>query len=554
MRQVLFSGWYHQVVTERPVSVKHIRTLLPLLFLVAGGSLVVGMGSAYLQTQSVAGAFFAEQLANAGAYEQVRVGHREYVVNRGSVFLGETDIGFSYVPLRLAYAKLLARQAPLLSIPGVSPDSLTEAANGLDELARELSAVQSTDTERDAVRDDLYPTDFLRSISNLERTRQAFLSTGSWKFSRAYDRVLSRALRAYANDLAAFRSGFQTSVPADVGQFAMERAIISRESMLEALGRLQAGTERLRDTVRARLRCFEGSLASCEPLPLMLAIPQRTEEPDLALAEAVRMRFKDAGWKGLDGPLIELSGSSCVWRKHLFLQGPVTPLYVGDLRLLPVGTFKDEPFVDEFAAQQIPYLYLTPVVYYGCVNTMPEYGMVGAVLAVQEFAMRMQISSVVGEADGDTLSKLEKKLSSERLVRESDALEYVTEARRLRANLPPEMNRGIDELELALRVRTKGLAELAQKIVLTERSGLALKEHVTQFDKSSKYLFYVRSGIFSLLLSHVVDSEIERSFAVNTGTKKTWPYVWYSELPRDSSVERDVVRSLSFFDEFLGVH
>ena len=499
------------------------------------------------QRKQVSTTFFMERLSAENASEDVYVGDEKYTVVSGLIYRNGKVVEPSFTVSRLAYAKMLARRSPFLSTEGISPEDLHQAAVDLRKTAHMLSELQADSLKAFAVNYQLYPVNFLFKLAELEHIRQNFLARGGSYEAQLYEVALWESVDTYQRDIAAFRRGFEDSVPKEMAGYVTEKSIVDRKGILEMLGTLRSSSEELLREINARSLCYRGFIEKCEFFPLSI-LPAAQLPTELSTGEEVRSLIAAADGKDIAGPFIEIEKSACVERAALFIMDTQVPRYVGDLRLLPVEEHTPFPFVNYFSQHDIPYIPHTPLIYYACPDTLPDYGAVGAVLAVRAFASSTPGSFFLDGLEKEEIVSLEEKLLADSVVRETDAKAYISSLVRLRIKLPVEVVASIDALFLRLAEGSEGLITVIRRITSAEHGNLVLQDRGAALDRDALFLFYTRSAFLSLFLSNTLAAEAgEAIFAPNKLEKEEMPYAWYSELPRTDAVREEIIRSLKFY-------
>lgn len=403
------------------------------------------------------------------------------------------DTGGSLPTLRLAYAQAMARNNPLIALPGVNPDELTTQVAALAKLMEELAALQTNAGDAEAIR-ALYPVDFLGAAAALERARVAFVASGSAHDAALYEKAQRDALAKYRNDLERFRNAYLQVVPESIGAYATPTRIITRDATLKALDTLQSGMEVTAHKIAARTACVRGLFIRCSAND---TAPPRTSATASALATTteyeVRSALQAAGYS-VSGTLYTLPNAACTTnsaaRPPVFVVGADTVTLVSDAALIsfdPAGPNAQLPFVKYFLDRGTTYIPAHPLIYYNCPESDADYG---AVLA-----------TATGNPSDTTLERWSNSL---------------------------------------------GLLQVTRDILIAERGNMAAQRKGVDMGITAKQLFFARSAMPTLFLAHNPSATGKHAplYESNMLPQDTQPYVWYSSGTIRTG---DLVRSLAAF-------
>ena len=547
-----------------------------VVFFVACVVVAVFAGETYTARRQAEESFFSSALRDAHVSESVSIGEKTYVVTDGTVSYQGSPVTSSDAlrALRLAYEKSAARRAPLISLSAVEPQEFIEAVGYLQDTATLLAQRQRRPLDALLVHTSLYPTDFLMSAARTEQARRSFLESGSITDAYLYESALRLAISAYHADISRFRSAFLATVPANTKRYATYKNIVGRNDITDALKMLDDGMSDTALVFSKRLACFSGKISECETADVQL--PTLIEPLDthlspaaIAFAEHIRTLNSDKIATEIDpksDSLIQLSESACLnpqpstgilftFQKMVSLPELPSfrsPLFVGDLIFIRSTPYASLPYYSYFASNNIEYVPSRPLTYYECPETARDQGTVTAIRTTRDFAVSSHLSSyAVGETK-TTLEQLERKLNSRPIVSEKTAVDYLNTAAALieTGRVPVTLADSITELVLAMRDKSAGTYLTALQVAYYERSNMHLLDlGGVRIDFGALYFFFARSAFASLFMegNPSVIKHHSDFFPANNLPADEQPFVFYSALPRTSTLEAAIVRDLIFF-------
>lgn len=529
-------------------------------------ALVIGGVGFWYTNQLFAASWYADELANARAYERVVIGNSTYVVDRGSVTQGGTPVPWrqSFRVLSLAYEKALVERSPLLALPGVQPDKLISAVALLKEQQEYLALSQKDGGEEDLVRTSLYPIRFLESAASLEQARHTFIESGAQADAAHYRSLLKSTLHTYAHDLKQFRSAFQTVVPSNAPAYGTDTYIIDYPGMMGALAMLEKGAGNMRRSLLMRTLCTRGIIVACNPDDIRLPeIQNRDKEvrTGVDVTQDVTALYRAAGFKLSEEPSVTLTTSSCIpdntpaTFSFLRYSNPASehyfaPLFTGDILFIRSALYTSSPFYQYFHDNGIGYVPVDPLTYYECPESARDFASTLAILEIIRFAKAYDVSLYLTDSEASHVQMLRKRLLGT-MVHERDATEYIST---LRTILPSTeetepLHQALDALSLSLSYKAAGLTELISTIVQFEKGNRVIAGRGVAFDVTAKNLFYIRSGFGSLFLitSPAVRNPGTSPFRRNSMTESEKPYVQYSELTLTPAIRATLQKDMDFF-------
>ncbi len=539
-----------------------------LLFTVV---LVVAVGTFFAfdwYRQQSASIFYSNALRDARTSENVSVENREYSVVNGIVTPDDKN---SPNALKLAYAKTMARRSPFFALPEINLDDFEYAVAELEKTQEKLANLQKTRREKILVGSSLYPTQFLKALSETERARRQFLDSGSESDMWSYQAKEKKTLFVYRQSLKRFRDAFDAVIPVGSRRYAMADVITDRQSILDSIDKLLGKADKISSLINDRLQCLKGNSTTCKNTDLRLPILKLEDSgaisnTSLDLSEDVRRILYAAtgNHKMLEGPLVALSESSCLpgyvgGSLFIFQTGDPKdgtdhfnlPRFVGDIRFIKSGEQPD-PFSRYFRANGVEFLISNPFVYYKCLQSRTDHSKLFATRAISEFASQSPISEYMKGPDGNQLRVLEQLLfPTNKVIRESDAVRYLSIAGTLSTagKLPKDISNKIASLILAAKTPTNGFAEEIRRISVFENLNMKLTSIGLNLDFSATRLFLTQSAFFPLFLANNIlnKDEISVLFQSNTIPAEKQPYIFYSSLPKTQMLRNELIHDIGFY-------
>lgn len=507
-------------------------------------------------------AVYAEYLRAGNVREHVSVRGIAYEVVLGEVLGTDGSVrpGDVFAARTLAYAKSATRRSPLFALPGVEPDALLNATDLLERAAEGVAKRQKTRKAAGAVRQDLYPLSFLRAAARTERARLDFLASGSEDDLRRYESTLSSALAAYRSDLARFTRSFEAFVPADIGSYATDAYLVSRKNILNAADIFSSRVQTLEKEAHERTRCFAGNVRFCKPDGVFLPDVQAAEPTQAGgfeHAQSSRALLADSGMPLLSGRLVVLSESACVEKRpgvgFFFVHERVRvagityepPFFVGDAVFMDNERVGDMPFYAYFAEHGVRYIPIRSVAYYACPVADADIAAVRTTERAAEFAQSHPLS-----AYDPLLSVLERRLESENLLREEDALTYLHAGRTLaqRGALETDVEYALTDILLEHSTGSGGLYNAVLDIASGEATEVSIADKGVGTDFDALYRFYLRSGFASLFGSSVLSGRDRAGlFARSVLAPEEEPFAYYSDLANSREAAAALAHDIAFY-------
>jgi hypothetical protein len=553
---------------------KHVKVnrlqFYALMCLCLVGAIGLGIGITYRTEQSAE--YFSNQLRAYGLRENVSFGNETYEISGGEVSRNGAPVSghTADAALRLAYEKVAARVHPFLAIPGIDPQALKESLVSLQDVSSELAARQTDPTKAELVRDDLYPIDFLRAAADLESARLEFLRTGSLSSATDYEQAQKRTLDAYLSGLDAFANAFATAVSPEALSFATEKDVISRADVLRAIRTLKERAHEIGRKMSERASCIRGNLNLCFPADTSLpklpegagTLPSRA----LRIEQSVRDLYSQAGYTIPDEePLVLLSKSACVnaqpgtallfgFERMPSAEAPLAPFFFGDIRYIDSSKYSSRQFFKYFFDSGVHYVLNRHLTNYGCPEISTDVGAVNSVRAIRTFALQEKVSRFVPAPDQPVLRALEAGFSTNKVVKEEDAMTYMrfSETYISSAGMPTALSYRMLELALEAEEKTLGLYPLVEHINFYERNNMLIAEkglEGLEMDFDASYLFFVRSSIPSFFLSaNPSFGAPVQLFKENHLPSSEEPYIYYSSLfPTTGILHDELLRDMTIY-------
>jgi len=468
-------------------------------------------------------------------------------------------------PGGLLYQQALARWDPILALPGVNPEELLQEVVGLRTTAEEVASRQS-DTQIGAlVREALYPLRFLTALAELEKARLSFLGSGSQEDYKAYYAAQDKALGRYLSDLERFRRAFAMAVPVDIGQYATEKKIITRENTLLALDTLRSNALEVQRKLRERGACLsEVSLCPQLTMPSFSSSqPMGATGEELSQTRRVQSLFTRAGYPIKNTPLILLSQSACIVERpktallfgfvHLPAIGVIasstSPIYLGDIRFVDSTKYATLPFFKYFTQQDVTFTPSDPLSQYACADSYKDVGAVLAIRDVGDFAITSRLSQYVSGAPGNALRAIEREFEASEILLEESSKSYLQGALANLEALPLPLQHDVATLSIQMETKSRGLLHVVHTMQFYEKTNMLISRKGLDIDFGALYFFFTRSGFVSLFLSDglYVENDIPALFKPNDLPSERQPYLYYSSMNKTPALEKKLIHDMQIY-------
>jgi hypothetical protein len=526
-----------------------------------------------------AGMFYAEELKRVGGTESVVVNEHSYDVIRGEIQNSHNRFVSPITRLkilRIAYAKLLARYSPIVALPMVDLNQVSDELARLKKSQQSLVAMQVTNDERNAIASSFYPIPFLSNLIVLEEARRVFLTTGDTQSFQAYTSAIQKTINAYRDDVELFRNEFERMVPVALEKkYVMSDVITDRESILDIFDTVSARVSNLSKDYRNYQRCLFGVISFCSHEGYIDGMSdesleiQRVSEKDLSLANEVLAMYKKAGdgWITTETPLVQLETSACLDPSNtppIFAivyppdKGFFKAIPVGDIRFVKTDRYED-PFLKYMKENGATFSPSNPLSFYHCLQFGYDLSRVFMVKAISEFASTQHFSKYIEGQDQSLVRIYEERLSpSNPVIFEEDALHYIklVYTYALQNSVPSELINTIASLLLMNKFHVGDLVPSIDAIAdVGIKRPISATEHSINLDFSPARLFLTDSGFFRLFLmdSLLTKRDIQSSFQENKLTKERQPYVFYSLLRLEEGLQQTMLEDMHFYRDFRDV-
>ena len=333
--------------------------------------------------------------------------------------------------LELAYARELARRAPLMDLAGTDPAALRRGIDALASAQAKLVDAQKNSRDREAV-ESLYPLTYLRALANLEEARERFVASGAAPDRARYDSALQDAIAAGRHDLRVFKATFDSYAEATPGRFPTLGDTISTESMMAVLNKIDEGFDTVSRERTARAACLQGLIERCDNAELRTRIPDAASSPlnpaAAANVTAVRALLAAAthNQSYATNTVVALDESTC---EGAYSDGPFyylppltdpvrPPQFLNDLFFIPTQNNTAGLSVYMKDSLGMAYSRVNPSIYYICPDVGRDNALMAAVIETARIA----------QSHPDIAQNLRRPLLGNTAFRESDATVYLRAA------------------------------------------------------------------------------------------------------------------------------
>ncbi len=490
--------------------------------------------------------FYKEMLGAARITESVSVNGNTYLEKDGSVYDGAVLVAGpdQGAALLLAYEKSVARRNPLMAIAGTDSDRMDAAVRQLIQTQRALAESQSNLRDSALILGALYPIDFLRSISNLERMRQQFLKSGDSMDATRYELALTETANAYEEDLEKFRRGFTQAVPPGTSSYVTEGGHISRTGILNVIDTRAVQAHTTEQNILKRQRCFSGEVLYCTKEDISLPVHEKVLTQKTRAPSATELK---------EGPITQLTDPTCTAgfpTSVFFLEQTrttpqfsyVVPRLIGDARLIDTATQSTVPFYSFFASRGMRYIPNSPMAYYECASFVHDASGIFTTDAIRDLSIQKPLSTYA-HSFAKPLGKIENSLvSKQQALNEVVAMQYVAlglEALQ-QQDFSEEGAHVATELSLIERNRSGGYDNQIFDIAALESANAQLSKRGVPIGLGLLYLFYVRNAfeIFFMIDNQSV-GPVDTVTEGPATPPAQQPYVYYSNLTPEQKKQAD---------------
>lgn len=504
----------------------------------AAGALVIlaALGWIFFSSPAVfpaaSAAYFSQALGEAAVENVVVVGGRSFHVRAGVVEplsdTGRTDEGSV---LAVSYAHAVVARNPLLDLEGTDIMALHEGADSLARVAQQFAQRQSSPSDAQSVREHLFPVEFLHDLADLERSRRAFLNSGSADDFERYIDLLKEAAQQGHRSASAFTELYEKVVD-ETSLVSLLKGFITKESALASLERIAAGYKRVEEKAGELERCYRGEIGACDTNdlslePLSLSPPS---PPSRTIGRIISLR-EDAGiFPPTTGTTASLAKSTCIPESPhsvFYIEPKSQRSYAPAFDLLSdIAFFRIPETLSEraqvlqaFDAQGVTFLVYTPTAFYLCPESADDLGRAAATLAAARVART--------ENPRDALARAVTPS-------EGDALEYLNRAL---FDRPSAAVMGVYRM---FKDKGASFERLVEEIAAFGDADVNLEQKGYPVDMSLSFLFSTRSGWYQLLLGSNPSalSENPDPFAAEEVSTDRLRLVWWSQLQDSVAQEK----------------
>lgn len=513
--------------------------------------------------------FFSDALTPVKTAQNVVIDHRGYLVNRGVVSPNDNNYQLA---LKVAYAATVASRAPFLSLPQINLVDYDSAVEELDKTQKRFASLQKTNKDSTLVGSALYPTFFLRKLSEAEKTRRQFLESRTENNMYLFIAKEEEAVLAYRQSLKKFLYAFSELIPQTSKKYALVDVIISRDSVLAGLNTMITRVGLIESRLRNFRFCLNGQTEKCSDVVLRSKTLKLEESSKLSLssfnlASDIRRMLYDASdnHKILEGPLIAITNVSCsisnndtalfvFWNKKSSSKDRRfdLPLFVSNLRFILSKEHSYDPFSRYFAENGVNFILSNPFEHYRCLQGRKDFSRIFFTREVSTFSEKSPVSRYATGTARNSLLALERLLHGyNSVIRESDAILYISLAQKLaeEVTLPKHETNLIESIALAEKVRSHGLTEEVLRVAAIENHNINLRNIGINIDFGASRLFLTESAFFSLFLAdQILDpKEIYDVFQKNNIPEEQQPFVFYTDLSKSSLTASSLKSDMAYY-------
>ncbi len=516
--------------------------------------------------------FFESALTEAGVDEPIVIHGAAYRVHDGAAYTEEgagAPDSLQGQVFALAYAKSLARRAPLFHLAGTDPAELNILADSLEASQKKLAEYQ-TGKQAQLV-GSLFPIEFLRSIASLEEARLRFLSTGGDTDAHTYAATLESTVGIYKGSLRDFIRTFDSLVSKDRRPYVSGDAIVDRDGVLRMARSLLTGADGASTVVHKRAACISGRVHDCDTADLTLprVVPASGNSDQSAalahtlVAQRVRQELGLPIVDTLNGErIVGLDYSACIppgWDvPPYFAFSAETADFHGlayrrsglasDIFFLKEAEHTDVPFFRALEERGMRYIPAQPLAHYKCIKIDQDLGALAAVRDTYEFASTTPLSHYAAGPEKEGLLALEHRLSAP-VVTERDARSYLAAAAELlgRDTLPEGVRNALIELILEMRDRSAGTFVAALDTAFLTETTINLQHEGIPTDLTADYLAYIRSGFPALYMASNPSAQnaVPYAFQSNTIPRDAQPYILLTDLVPELATDPELRAQIS---------
>jgi hypothetical protein len=471
---------------------------------------------AYNQWRQIS--FFSLSLREAEVSEEVTIGTKTYDVTGGTVLFNNKKVRSTEVllPLRLAYAKTLARRSPIFGLSGVNLKKLEQEMANIQAVAEVLADTQLTPESHERVLRSLYPAEFLDALTKAEKARRTFLLSGNIIDKIEYEKHISKVTDAARFDIIFFKQTVAQAVPDDE-KYIFRDGVVTRDSIVIALDEMIEAFSQKEFEVKRRQACTGGTISACKENDLLIDLPHAKQTGSLPLSqtESVRSILADGSNNPTiyDAPIVVLTHSFCldslpapypfISYKYDIAENTSKSriMYTGNIVFVESDiTGEGGKFLKLFAERNLRYVKTPTTSFYACMHTGSDTGKVRSVYVISSFASQHPELAP---------SEAERLFHDPHVIYESDAYEYLDAAlSALRKSSDYKLENELIDIAVSAANMTERLEDLfGDMAFLDERYVNLKKSGLIEVKFPERTLLLSRSGFFVLFLGQIIEKE-----------------------------------------------
>lgn len=468
-----------------------MSTRLALTLFIVGCILCGAVWIRYLdRTSASTKQVYMRELAEAMYTGTVAVGIESFHFNSGYLATRSPSDRAESLAYDIAYAAIISERRPVLALPGDDLDALRKQLSRLEATIGEVARVQGTFRDAIAIRQALYPIEFMYTLTDVEQTRRDFIAQPTQTRRVAYERALQRALRLGEASISRFTGTFERYAGDDDATYLTLGGKITTDSIRSAASRI---AERNMIT-----RALEPGCMLCgTAVPSSAPGVDRTATADYRTVQEVLAILRDAYGTELPGSdtVVMLPMSTCIATPgtQFFVlssgaSGPVRFKYVSDLYFISTDREGAKTLAHIQDAYGIDHVRFEPLSFYSCPDVSTDLALVRGTAEAARFA-RLH----------PTIATNSRPKLTARFISYNDAVDYVNEA--LKEPLHDTVTR-MQLADIALMLHGfSGLEHIVTEITNVLDTDLLLSAKGVPFDLSAKHLIISHSAISSLFQS-----------------------------------------------------
>ncbi|MBI2108565.1 MAG: hypothetical protein HYT93_00085 [Parcubacteria group bacterium] len=204
--------------------------------------------------------FFSKELAQF-ILPEIVIDEKHYTISEGSIVFVEAPptLKREVVALRAGYYSLLTRVEPFLAIPETDIETLRNSIARMEQSFDNFAGYYYPREEK-ILRSNLYPTDFLYSIADLEKARRDVVERPSVENIKTYDALLERTVKIYRKNAEKMKHIYAEH---DQKNFFLPTGTISNETYVTFLNTLINASYDIDEKRNNRMKCFNGNIKKC---------------------------------------------------------------------------------------------------------------------------------------------------------------------------------------------------------------------------------------------------------------------------------------------------